>query len=347
MDMRAGHVAGDRQALRLGGAHHGDAFTRRQAGQVNAGAGFACQQQNRCQRHGFCQRRNACQAQTRGHGAVVRNAIACQRYILRAQPQAEIECGGVLHGAQQHLRVGQRCISLGKGAAPCFGQLGHLGQHFAFEFLRQRADRVDARARQVLGTEFQHFHQAGLVQRRVGVGRARQRRDPACGRREHFGFERGAIFKAGFAQPHRQIDQPGANNQPAGVDGAIGVKVSWRIANGNNLPGHHKQIGDFVTRIHRVDHTPVPDMNLHASASVRLFRVLALLCRRLTAFAAVRIPATRGPCLLFMPSPLLPAKPSPPSGPQCRRSPAAGSPTAARQPLPNRFPRRDSSDRDA
>ena len=159
--------------------------------------------------------------------------------------------------------VGRR-IGLGEGAAARLGQFGHLGQHFAFELLRHRADRVDARAGQVFGTEFQHFHQPRLVQRRVGVGRAGQRGDAAGSGGEHFGFQRGAVLEAGFAQPHRQVDQAGTDDEAGRVEGAVGVEIGRRVAVADDLARRHEYVGDFVARVHRVDHAAVFDMDFHA-----------------------------------------------------------------------------------
>ena len=207
-----GDIATHRQSLRLGCAHHGDAVTCRQAAEVKPHTGRACQLQNRGQRHRLGQRGNARQAETRGDRAIVDDAAAAEGVVLRSQPDAVAEGGGVFHRPQQHQGVVDRHVGLGEGDAAGLGQLGHLGERLPGEFLRQRADRVDPWSRQVAGAELEHLDQPWLVQRRVGIGRAGKRGDATGRGGQHLGLERGAVFEAGLAQPHRQVDQAGTDD---------------------------------------------------------------------------------------------------------------------------------------
>ena len=106
------------------------------------------------------------ETQARRHLAVVRDAFARQPFVLGAQPDREAEGRRVLQRAPQHLRVGDRHVGLRERDAARLREHRHLGQALARELHRERADRVDARARQRLGAPAQHVDQARLVQRR-------------------------------------------------------------------------------------------------------------------------------------------------------------------------------------
>jgi len=171
---------------------------------------------------------------------------------------------------QQDLGVGKRRVGMREGNAAGFGQFGHFGEGFALEFLRHRADRIDARAGQVPGAELEHFHQARLVERRVGVGREGQRGDAAACRGEHFRFQRGLVFEAGLAQTHGKVDQAGAHHAIRRVDGLVGVEAVRGLADGGDLAGDDEDVRGLIDAVGGVDEAPVLDVNLHAVGPISI-----------------------------------------------------------------------------
>ena len=89
--------------------------------------------------------------------------------ILRPQPHAVAERRRILHRPQQHLRVGERRFGLREGDAAGLRELAHLGQLLAFQSDRQRADRIHVRLVERARAMLQHFDEARLVERRIGV----------------------------------------------------------------------------------------------------------------------------------------------------------------------------------
>jgi hypothetical protein len=67
---------------------------------------------------------------------------------------------------------------------------------------------------QLLGAELEHLHQAGLVEHRVGVGRADQAGHAAGHGGGHFGFEHALVLVAGLAQARARSTRPGSTRQP-------------------------------------------------------------------------------------------------------------------------------------
>jgi hypothetical protein len=83
---------------------------------------------------------------------------------------------------------------------------------------RERAQREHARLVQLFGAELEHLHQAGLVQHRVGVGRADQAGDATGHGGGHFAFQHAGVLVAGLAQARRQIHQTRQHDAARGVD---------------------------------------------------------------------------------------------------------------------------------
>ena len=263
VDVVSADVAGDRQAFLFGRAHQLDASRRRHAAQVDAGAGGAHQLENRVQRDRLGHHRHAGQAEARSERAGVGDAAAADVRILRAQPHGVFERFRILQRAQQHVGVFDRLFSLRKADAASFSQFRHLGQGAALQAHRQRAERMHVGLVQAARAVLEHLHQARFVQHRVGVGRADQAGHAALHRRLHFGLQRGLVFVAGFAQPGRQIDQPGRDHQAGGVDGAIGNEAGRRRAGRRNHAVNDEHVAQRIDVVFRVDQTPVLDMQFH------------------------------------------------------------------------------------
>jgi hypothetical protein len=93
------------------------------------------------------------------------------------------------------------------------GELGHLGQCFAGETARQRAERIQARQVQAASAELEHLDQARLVEHGVGVGRADQARD-AAGNRAASSDSSSPALVPRLAEACGEVDQPGTSTAP-------------------------------------------------------------------------------------------------------------------------------------
>ena len=259
---------------------------------MHAGTGGAHQLNDRGNGDGLGKGGNSGQTQARGHFAVVRHSVLRQISVLRAQPDAEAESGGVLERAPQHLSVLQRHIGMGEANAAGIAQFRHLGKLLAGEADSERADRINVRQIERLGAVLEHLHQAGFVQRRIGVGRTGEAGHAArdCG--QHFRLQRRLILEAGFAQSRRQVDQPRAHHQAHGIDHAVCAEAARRVAHGGDLAGGDEQVRPRIDVVGRVDQATVLDMNFHLiqfPASMLITAILTampnLTCGRITACA--------------------------------------------------------------
>jgi hypothetical protein len=170
---------------------------------------------------GLGRHRHAAQAQAGGQRSAGSHALA-QVPVLRAQPHGVAKGGGVLQRALQHLGVDQRHLGLAEAHTAGLGQLGHLGQHLALQAARQRAQREHPGLVQLFSAELQHLHQAGLVQHRVGVGRADQAGHATGHRGGQLAFQHAFMLMPGLAQAHGQVHQAWSHDAARGVNGLVG-----------------------------------------------------------------------------------------------------------------------------
>jgi len=211
-------------------------------------------------RHG-----HARQAQPRGQRAAGGDALA-EVAVLRAQPHGVAEGAGVGERALQHLRVAQRHVGLAEADAAGLGELGHLGQHAAGQAARERPQREEARGLQLLGAELEHLDQAGLVEHRVGVGRAHEAGHAARDGRGHFAFEHAFMLIAGLAQPRGEVDEARRDDAARGVDGAFGLEACRNAAaDAGDLSVGDGDVGLLVDARRGVDDAAVGDVDVHAS----------------------------------------------------------------------------------
>ena len=190
-------------------AYHIDAGRRRQPRQMQTHTGCPGELKCRRNRHGFCAHRDAGQTKPRSDFAIMGDPVTSQIVILRLQTDCIIKGRRILHGAQQHLGLKNWLLGLRKGDTAGTRQTDHLRQLLARQLLRQRADRKNPRQSDRLAASNQTLNQTWLIQRRLGIRRARHGGYPAgnCGKK--FGLNPG--------QTGRQIDQTWANHLATGL----------------------------------------------------------------------------------------------------------------------------------
>jgi hypothetical protein len=174
---------------------------------------------------------------------------------------------GVLQGAQQYLGVGQRHLGLAEGDAAGLGQRQHFGQHLALQVAGQRAQREYTRGVEFFGTKAQHLHQAGLVQHRVGIGRAHHARHAACHGRRQLGCQHARVLVTRLAQAHRQVQKTGCDDAAGGVDGFVSGKACGRGPDSEDLSVANGYIGIAIKSASGVYDAATPDQDVHEAAS--------------------------------------------------------------------------------
>ena len=78
---------------------------------------------------------------------------------------------------------------------------------------------------ELAGAELQHLHQAGLVQRGVGVGRADQAGDTTRSGGVQLALEHALMLMPRLAQAGGQVDQAGRDDAAGRVDHALGLEI--------------------------------------------------------------------------------------------------------------------------
>ena len=109
-------VAGHVQAFKLGLRHQRHTRCTADAAYMHSSTCGAYQRENGVQRYCFSSNGHAGQPKARCQCTAGRNAFA-QVQLLRSQPHFVAKAGSVLHGAQQHLGIGQRHFRLAKAHA--------------------------------------------------------------------------------------------------------------------------------------------------------------------------------------------------------------------------------------
>ena len=223
--MLTSHVTG--RPARLGLAHQLDAGRARQAAQVHPRTGALDQLEDGEERDGLGRHRYAGQPQARGQRAAGGHALA-EIAVLRAQPDRVAEGGRVLQRALQHLGVGERHLGLAEADAAGFGELGHLGQHLAREAARERAQRIDAGALELLGAQLQHPTRPGSSSAgSVSGGHTRLVTPPATA--PPFRFRACPRVEPGSRSRAARSTSPGATMQPFASMVRSGLK-RWRCS---------------------------------------------------------------------------------------------------------------------
>jgi hypothetical protein len=109
----------------------------------------------------------------------------------------------------------------------------------------------------------EHLHQAGLVQRRVGVGWAGKAGHAAGDRRLQLRFQGRLVFEAGLAQARGNIDQSGTDDQPDGVDHPVRMPSRRRRADRRYFARGNEKRGLSIDAVAGIDDTPIVDFDLH------------------------------------------------------------------------------------
>ena len=119
-----------------------------------------------------------------------------------------------------------------EGDTTGFLQADQLGQALTFQAQRQRAERQDAGLADFLGTMDQTISQLRFIKRRIGIGRDDNAGDAASDGSGQLGFD--------TVQPGTEVDQAGADDAAACINGLFGRKTGGRLAQRGNLAINNK-----------------------------------------------------------------------------------------------------------
>src|SRR5215470_1338731 len=216
----------------------------------------------------------------------MRDAAAGEVRVLRPQPDSEPESGGVLQGAPEDLRIGERNIRLRERDAAVIAELRHLGEPLPRELRGERADRIDPRQIEAGGATGEHLDEARLVERRIGVGRAGEARDAAGDGREHLRFERRLVLESGLPQPRGEVDEAGRDDEARSVEHALRLEPPRGRANADDAPTGNVEIGRAGDAVPRVNEPAVLDVELHAPPRIDITAIRTAMpnvtCGRIT-----------------------------------------------------------------
>ena len=262
-----GHVGSHRQAACLGVGNHLRAASTGQLAEVSAHARLFHQQQVTGQGHGFGAFRDAGQAEEARCRPFMGDAAGRQVVVLGMQDHGQVEGGGIFQGAAQGAVVVEAVQAIAKGHATGVAQGHQLGQLFAVEVFAQGADGEDLAVSGFAGAVENQLGHGRSVQHRFGLRRAAQAGHAAGGGGQGFSGNRAFAAVAGFAQGYGQVDQAGGGYQAGGVDGLVGDKVRWGLAEGGDFAALQVQVGDLVELAGRVDHAGAEDTGTHQFCS--------------------------------------------------------------------------------
>src|SRR5262245_9665886 len=128
---------------------------------------------------------------------------------------------------------------------------------------------MDARGQQSARAPAQHVDETGLVERRIGIGRAGEAGDAACSRGFQLGLEGRLVFESGLAQARRKIDESRRDHQALRVDDAIGPGEFFR-----DLPVGDEELSGAVLAARGIDDASVADVDAHQLPATMLMTAI-------------------------------------------------------------------------
>ena len=223
--MVGGGLAGDRKPVRLRRPHHLDRSGGRQVLEVDPRAGEAREGEVAHDHELLGLRRLTGDPEARRPLALVHVAAGREHRVLAVLGQDDglAQAAGVLHGPAHETSVRDARPVIGEEAHPELGHLAERRELLARPSHRDGAGRVDVARRGA--PELQHLaHDAGMIDRRDGVGHGEDARVAAEGGRPGAGLDGLGLLLARLAEVAVEVDQAGAHDAPGRVEGAIGAE---------------------------------------------------------------------------------------------------------------------------
>ena len=209
-----GDAAGDRQPLRLRGAHDLGRIGAGDHGRVVAPAGEAHEADVALQHHRLGLARDAGQPEPRGELALVHHALADEVGILHMVDDQRVEIAGVGQRAAHDLRIGDRARAIRERDGAGLPEAADLRHLLPFQSLGQGGGRADVDDGGVAGAAHDEVDDGRIVENRARVGHGDDGRDTARRRRLAGALEGLAIGPARLADEGAHVDEAGASTWP-------------------------------------------------------------------------------------------------------------------------------------
>mgnify|MGYP006890187698 CR=1 FL=1 len=159
--------------------------------------------------HGLRRGGVAWQAELVTDGALAHHAAGAQARLLRVRLDHEPELGRVLAGAAHEVRVGEGHAIVREHDGARLLERREVGEALALHAHADRGGRTEPRLAHELGAPHEVGHQAGIVDRRRGVGHGDDRAEPARGGGGEAAREVFLDLLAGVAQVGVEVEEGG------------------------------------------------------------------------------------------------------------------------------------------
>ncbi len=258
-------LGGDARAHLLGQAHEFHGIARADVLDVHARAGVQRQHAVARHQHVLGQRRRAAKPQRLGHRARVHARRLDERLVLFVKRQRQIELRRALHRLDHERLVHQRDAVVGKARRTGRGQALHVDDLLAGKVLTDGSagQHIDVAAR----TLVEHVAQRlCVVDGRLGVRHAHDRREPAARRRGRAGFDVFLVFEARIAEMHMHVHQAGRHDAALRLHDALVVVGALVLADLRDLAAVNHQVKHVVDAARGVDDAAILHQNHRASS---------------------------------------------------------------------------------
>ena len=258
-------LGGDARAHLLGQAHQPHGIPRADVLDVHARAGVQRQHAVARHEHVLGQRRRAAKPERLRHRARIHARRLDERLIFLVKRQRQVKLRRALHRLDHQRLVHQRDAVVGESRRAGRRQALHVDDFLAGKVFADGSagEHVDSAARPLVQHVLQRL---GIVDGRLGVRHAHDRREPAGSRRGRAGFDILFIGKARIAEMHVHVHQAGRHDAALRLHDALVVVGALVLADLRDLAAVQNQVKHVVDAARRVDDAAVLHQNHRASS---------------------------------------------------------------------------------
>ena len=250
-------LAGNGQALGLGGAHHVQAALGGDVLDVQLGTGQACERDIALDLQLLALGRPAEHAQACGDDALVDLALAHEAGVLAVAHENLAEHDAVVHDAAHHAGVLDAAAVISEGNGAAGDHVAHLGERLALEAARARTGGVHAAVAHFGGAGLDVLDHDAVIGAGVGVGHGAHTGETALGGGAGTALDVLLVLLARVAQVHVHVHQAGDEVLTGQVhDLGIGGSLQT-LAHRRDLLALEGDVHNAVKPGNRVDHVCV------------------------------------------------------------------------------------------
>ena len=260
-----GDLAGDGQAVGLGGADEVEALARGDVADVQRAVGKAHELDVAVDLELLGQRRPAEHAEARGGAALVDDAVARERLDLAVGKGDAVELRDVLHAGAHHAGGLDTVAVVGEGAGALDDHVADLGQGLALLAARHGADGAHvAQAGGVGAVDLVADLGAGVGDG-VGVGHGGNVGEAAVDRGRGAGLDGLLVLEAGVAEVYVHVHESGNEVLVVGVDDLGAGGGLEGLGDGGDLAVLDQNVAEAVEAHLRVDDVGALKQKCHCS----------------------------------------------------------------------------------